>query len=509
MVKRSPQFWKLLLVLFVSSLSVFAETVSAKDEAQPNIIFLLADDMGYGDLGCFGSPVIESPNLDRLASQGVILKQCYSASSNCSPSRAGILTGRSPYRVGMYDFARFKTLHIPETETTIAEHLKFAGYRTFFAGKWHCSGDFKSGKQPDPGDHGFDHWLANESNFGRNPKTFLRNGEAAGEIKGWMSELVVDETIQWLDDRNDDVPFFTCLWFSEPHVPVLAADEFRNRYSPEKVAKHLPELRVSGGPQVIRKTQQLKNPDLYFGCVTMLDHHIGRLLKYLDQSGLAENTIVVFTSDNGPEHRTSTAFGSSAHFRGAKGHMHEGGIHVPGIVRWPNVISAGTTSEVPVNGTDWLPTLCAAANIDVKSNSRVIDGANVFARIIHGKPVERPRPMLWWLWHARGGFEVAMRDGDYKMLATMTPQPKPGDIADAVQPSGWSILEFIRRAELDRFEMYNLRQDPSETTNLAETEPERFASLRRGMIKLHAEIRDEGPDFEMKRKTKKKPKKDN
>ena len=119
---------------------------SAADQAPPNIVFLLADDMGYGDLGCFGSPVIKSPHLDRLAAQGVRLTDCYAASPNCSPARTGMLTGRSPYRVGMYDFARFKPLHIPVEETTVAEQLKSAGYQTMFAGKWHCSGDFASGK---------------------------------------------------------------------------------------------------------------------------------------------------------------------------------------------------------------------------------------------------------------------------------------------------------------------------------------------------------------------------
>lgn len=202
----------LLVLAFLAIPSAFA----AND--QPNIVFLLADDMGYGDLGCYGSPIIQSPNIDKLAAQGVMLNQCYAASSNCSPSRTGMLTGRSPYRVGMYDFARFKPLHIPVSETTIAEQLKLGGYQTMFAGKWHCSGDFESGAQPYPGDHGFDHWLANATNFGKDPKTFHRNGEPAGQIDGWMSELVVDETMSWLDGRDTDKPFFTCLWFSEPQT---------------------------------------------------------------------------------------------------------------------------------------------------------------------------------------------------------------------------------------------------------------------------------------------------
>ena len=230
----------LLLIVFVSA------SPGLPGEERPNIVFMLADDLGYGDLACFGSQVIETPNLDRLAREGVKLNQCYAASPNCSPARAGMLTGRSPYRVGMYDFARFRPLHIPVEETTVAERLKSGGYDTLFAGKWHCSGDFTPGKQPNPGDHGFDHWFANASNFGKDPTTFLRNGKRAGKVEGWMSEIVVDEAINWLEERDSEAPFFTCLWFSEPHTPVLAADEFRELYPREKVAPFLDELKVSG-----------------------------------------------------------------------------------------------------------------------------------------------------------------------------------------------------------------------------------------------------------------------
>jgi len=482
-----------LTLLFGVGLLSNAQGVELQDK--PNIVFLLADDLGYGDLACFGSPVIQSPNLDQLADQGMKLNQCYAASPNCSPSRAGILTGRSPYRVGMYDFARFKPLHIPIEETTVAERLKTAGYQTMFAGKWHCSGDFNSGRQPTPGDHGFDHWLANATNFGKDPKTFLRNGAATGKINGWMSELVVNEAMTWLDDRDPDQPFFTCLWFSEPHTPVLAAEEFRNLYPNDRIASHVEQLATSGGPQVKRRSK-LQSPDLYFGCISMLDHHIGRFMDYLDEKGLADSTLVVFTSDNGPEHRTTTAFGSSGHLRGAKGHMHDGGIHVPGIIRWPGKIEAGSVSEEPVNGTDWLPTLCAVAKVEPPT-ARLLDGVNVLPALLNDEPLIRARPMMWWLWHARGGYEVAMRDGDYKLLATMLPQADPGAIADARQPKDWTIMQFIKQAELGRFEMFNLTEDPSEVTNLATVQPERFERLRKRMINLHAEIRAEGPEYEL------------
>lgn len=477
-----------LWVLFGIQVGVGAE--------KPNIVFLLADDMGYGDLGCFGSPVIQSPNLDRLAGEGVRLTHCYAASPNCSPARAAILTGRSPYRVGMYDFARFKPMHIPESEVTVAELLKSAGYDTLFAGKWHCSGDFSPGAQPDPGVHGFDHWFAHAKNFGKDPSGFRRNGEAVEKAEGWMAEVVVDEAMDWLDQREEkDRPFFTCLWFSEPHTPVLAADEFRELYPDSVVEPHLESLYRSGGPQVKRRPK-LSNPDLYFGCVSMLDHHIGRLLDYLDEKGLSQNTLVVFTSDNGPEHRTATAYGSSGELRGAKGHIHEGGIRVPGIVRWPGEIAGGGVNDEPVNGTDWLPTFSAIAGLKVPSD-RPVDGANVWPSLAGVGGVDRQIPMLWWLWHARGGYEVAMRDGDYKVLATLMPQANPGGIEDARQPKGWSIMKFIKEAELGRFEMFNLMTDTPETTDLKKAEPERFDLLRKKMIDLHAEIRAEGPVYDL------------
>lgn len=459
--------------------------------AQTNIVFLLADDMGYGDLGCFGSPVIKSPNLDKLAADGMKLTNCYAASPNCSPARTGILTGRSPYRVGMYDYVRFKPMHIPKSETTVAEVLRDAGYATMFAGKWHCSGSFNS--QPNPGDHGFDHWYANPKNFGKDAANFYRNGDK-GKAEGWMSEVVVNEAMSWLDTRDTSKPFMTMLWFSEPHTPVLAADEFQALYDNDESRAAAATVNF-GGPQVGRRPQADKMK-LYFGCVSMLDHHIGRLLKYLDEKGLRDNTLVIFTSDNGPEHRTPTCFGSPGDLRGAKGHIHEGGYHVPGIIRWPGKIKPGSSSAVPVNGTDFLPSLASLAGGTVPDD-RPIDGANVFPALLEGKAVDRKVPMMWWLWHARGGKEVTMRHGDYKIMANMLPQPRAGDVKDTSAPPGVTTMDFIKKSELGNFELFNLAKDPNETTELSKTEPERLDELRKMMIKLHAEIRDEGPVYDL------------
>jgi len=465
---------------------------------KPNIIFLLADDLGYADLACFGSKVVKSPHLDKLASEGMILTNCYSASPNCSPARTGILTGRSPYRVGMYDFVRFKDLHIPKDELTIAEILRDSGYQTMFAGKWHCSGDFPN--QPNPGDHGFTHWLAHPKNFGKDPAGFYRNGKALEPIKGWMAEIVVDEAMSFISKRDSSKPFMTMLWFSEPHTPVLAADEFIKLYENESTEKAASKLKF-GGPQVIRNRAKEDKKNLYFGCISMMDHHIGRLLNFLREKKLDQNTIIVFTSDNGPEHRVDTSFGSPGNLRGAKGHIHEGGYKVPGIVKWPGKLKANSKSAEPVNGTDWLPSLAAVAKASFKP-TKTIDGTNVFPALIEGKKVKRLKPMLWWLYHARGAKEISMRYGKYKILANMLPQSKIG-INDSSPPAGKSIMDFIKKSDIGNFSLYNLEDDPNETKDLAKSNPEQLEELKKIMIQLHQEIKTEGPVYNLSRKKKK------
>ncbi|MEM8912318.1 MAG: sulfatase-like hydrolase/transferase [Planctomycetota bacterium] len=461
---------------------------------QPNIVFLLADDLGYGDLACYGNPVIETPNLDQLAADGVRLLDCYAASPNCSPARTGIMTGRHPYRVGMYDFARFEPMHIPMSEQTLPEVIRSAGYQTMFAGKWHCSGDpdLATGSQPNPGDHGFDHWLAHPRNFGRNPSGFFRNDEPLQPLSGWMSEIVVNEAMNFIRHRDTSMPFLSVLWFSEPHVPVVAAREFIEPYERPEAIEAAKSLRRGGGPQVKWGSKEGKGPT-YFGCVSMLDHHIGRLLQFLDAEGLRENTVVVFTSDNGPEHRPATSFGSPGALRGAKGHVHEGGYRVPGIIRWPNKIDAGTTSREPINGTDYLPSLAAVAGAAMHRD-KPVDGVNVFPALTDGQPIARPIPMMWWLYHARGGKEVTMRVGDYKVLANMTPQKQIGT-NDASPPDGMSRMDFIKHAELDNFTMFNLKEDPNETRELSKSQQASLEALKTRMIQLHSEIRSEGPRY--------------
>ncbi len=467
------------------------KTVPAK---RPNIIVALTDDLGFADLGCFGSPVIRTPHLDKFASEGVKLTQCYAGSSNCSPSRAAMLTGRMPYRVGMYDFRRGTSpMHLPKNETCVAQLLKDAGYETMFVGKWHLGDMGGRFGHPTPGDHGFDYWLANVQNFGPNPKSLVRNGKPAGPLEGVQCTVVIREAISWLQkDWERDKPFCMFVWFNEPHTPVVADEPFKAPYRTAAATAAAEKVKY-GGPGVKRVKPDPAERPTYFGCVSQMDHEFGRLMKTVDALGLRDDTFVFFTSDNGPEHRADTSWGSPGDFRGAKGHMHEGGIHVPGIIRWPGKVKAGTISDLPVNGTDVLPTLCALAGTAPKT-AKPIDGVNLLPAIVEGKPVERPKPLFWWMFHARGGKQACLRDGHWKILARMTPQSDPPNLLDGARPPARQpSMDFIKETELGGFELFNLREDPNETTDLSASEPERLAAMTKAIVAMHKEVQAEGP----------------
>ncbi|MDP6041826.1 MAG: sulfatase-like hydrolase/transferase [Candidatus Latescibacteria bacterium] len=459
--------------------------------SSPNILVVLADDLGYGDLGCTGSPVIQTPHLDRFASQGIQFNQCYAASPNCSPARAGLLTGRTPYRVGMYDFLRKDTpMHLPADEITVASMLRDNGYDTCFVGKWHLSGYFND--HPNPGQHGFNHWLANAGNFDQNPTTLLRNGKPAGELPGIQCEVVMREAIDWLENiRDKKKPFCLFVWLNEPHTPVRATDEFKERYRDcEETAS---KVRY-GGPGVDRSNCDKTERPTYFGCVSQMDNEFGRLMDTLDRLGLAEDTFAYFTSDNGPEHRAPTSWGSPGNFRGAKGHMHEGGIHVPGFMRWPAKFQAGTISELPINGTDLLPTLCALSDTSITA-TKPIDGVNLLPALLEGEPLDRQSPLFWWLFHARGEKQACLREGDWKIMARMNPQGLQNGYGNNPPPD-MTYMDYIKTAPLEDFELFNLAEDPEETTNRANNETELMNHLQNTISTLHNDVRNEGPRWE-------------
>src|SRR5687768_13084531 len=205
-------------------------------ETRPNIVLFLCDDLGYGDLGCYGHPAIKTPNLDKLAGDGIRLTACYSSAPVCSSSRAGLMTGRTPSRLGVYDWiSNGHPMHLKNNELTVATLLKKSGYATCHVGKWHLNGKFNSPEQPQPNDHGFEHWMSTQNNAGpshKNPTNFVRNGTPVGPQEGYSCELVAKEAVRWLGELKDkSKPFFLFICFHEPHEPVASPPDLVAQYS--------------------------------------------------------------------------------------------------------------------------------------------------------------------------------------------------------------------------------------------------------------------------------------
>jgi arylsulfatase A len=425
----------------------------------PNVLVFLADDLGWGDLGCYGNTEIRSPNLDGFAREGVRFTQCYAACGVCSPSRSAILTGRTPYRNGVWRWIpEGSGVYLRTSEVTLAALLKARGYATCHVGKWHLNGRFNSPEQPQPSDHGFEYWLATQNNAApshKNPVNFVRNGKPVGPLKGYSAPLLVNEAIDWLRRRDPSKPFYLNVWTHEPHLPIETDPRFMAQY---------PATAGEGLRQ-------------HHGNISQLDHAFGMLIRALDELGVAKTTVVFFTSDNGPEgtgepdrqhpgSQQDRNRGSTGGLRGRKRDCYEGGIRVPGLVRWPGHIRPGTVSDVPVIGTDIFTTVCAMAGVLVPKD-RTIDGADI-RPALEGRPVARLRPLYWRTHIAAPSCRAALRIGDWKIVAD---------------------------EDLTRFELYNIAMDPRETMDLAAKEPAMFARLKQALLRMDAEVKAEGPHW--------------
>jgi arylsulfatase A len=435
-------FW----LAFLLSLAGPASNDQVRDADRPNIIILLADDLGYGDLACYGNLEARTPNLDRLAREGVRLTDCYASFPVCSPSRAGLLTGRNANRYGIRDWIPANSgVHLPQTEATLARVLRDAGYRTGHFGKWHLNSR-TDGSEPTPLDHGFDYAYYTQNNAAPshlNPTNFVRNLEPVGPLLGASALLVVDEAIRWLGEGARAQPFLLNLWFHEPHEPVASRQEFLQLHA--------------SAPDPDRRQ--------YLANVSQLDAAIGRILDAIDARGLRQRTFVFFTSDNGPEtlnryRGAERSHGSPGRLRGMKLHLTEGGLRVPGIVRWPPQAPAGIISAEPISHLDLLPTLCALAGIRPPTQ-RALDGVS-FLPALTGEPLERPEGGYWKYDRALSRpWTHALRDGRWKIL---------GDDA------------------LETFALYDLIADPAESRDHAPDQPERVRALARQLRERHEQV---------------------
>ena len=445
--------------------------------AQPNILLIYVDDLGYGDLGSYGHPVIRTPNIDKLAADGLRLTSYYAPSALCSPSRAGLLTGRHPYRTGITSWIPHDSgVFLRSEEVTLAETLKAADYQTAHIGKWHLNSDLGSDREPQPTDQGFDYFYGHNAfqiPSNRNPTNIYRNGKALSMQEGYTADLYAGEAIQWLDRRDPKKPFFLYLSMAEPHVTFENPDEYNAMYAQYTNGPVVPIRSEPTGPAKDKLIP--RGPGEYYANITYMDAQLGRVLDWLDDNDLEDETIVVFASDNGPV--TSdwlrwfevNAYGNTGGFRGRKHYLYEGGIRVPAIIRYPGLTEPGTTSDVPVIGTDLFVTLTAIGGGAVPTD-RPIDGVDIQPVLTGGTLPERT---ILWALSSVSENEFAVRRGDWKLLLDKKYEPK---------------------------QLFNLREDPLELFNLLDENPRVVNELSRDLELIMSNIRSDPylPDTEMR-----------
>ncbi len=449
-----------ILILVVG----FGPAVNAEHPVQPNVVILLADDMGYRDAGCYGGPV-RTPNIDGLAAAGVRFTDFHSGAAVCSPSRATLLTGRHHIRAGVYSwiFNDTQRSHLLERETTLAEVLRAAGYATAHIGKWHLGLPTPDRAKPTPADHGFDYWFATDNNAHpshRNPDNFLRNGTPVGELQGYSAHLIADEAIQWLKGPDaGSRPFFLNVWFHEPHAPIAAPAEMVQGYG---------DLEDKGA--------------IYSGTIENMDGAIGRLLSTLQEMGVAENTVILFASDNGSYRRDRVG-----ELQGSKGTNWEGGIRVPGILRWPGQIPAGRVESTPAGLIDMLPTLCRLVGVAPPAGVHV-DEADL-SPLWSERTFQRDQPLFWHLQKARP--IVAVRSGRWSLVADPAFELSRDNLFDE------SWIPRIRAGSYQNFRLFDLEIDVGQTTDVADKHPAVVRELSAQLLNINASIMRDGPDWSL------------
>ena len=400
---------------------------------RPNILFIMADDLGYADLSCYGQPDFKTPNIDALASQGMRFTQAYANSAVCSATRTALITGRYQYRlpVGLEEPISGRDIGIPPSHPTLPSLLRDAGYSTALIGKWHLGPLPKFGPLQSGYEHfwGYRNGAVDYYTHSLLGHADLWDGNTPVRKAGYLTDLLGDRTTKTLEEfARSPRPFLLSLHFSAPHWPWEApGDEAESkRLSSATGLKQMMDF--DGGSQ---KT--------YAEMVVRMDDQVGRVLRTLDRLGLTDNTIVVFTSDNGGER-----FSDVWPFTGRKSELLEGGIRIPAIARWPGHVRAGSVSDAQIMSMDWLPTLLAAAGIR-PAPSYPTDGLDL--TIALGGDQLQQRTLFW---RYRAHAQQACRRGDWKYL----------------------------KIDANKF-LFNVSQDPLERANLKNREPARFAALER------------------------------
>lgn len=471
------------------SLLILATTIlPAAEPSAPrprNIVFILADDLGYGELGCYGQQKIRTPNLDRLAAEGTRFTQHYSGAPVCAPARCVLLTGkhlghaeiRGNRQAGL-SFPEYKgegQHPITATNRTLAETLRTAGFATGAMGKW---GLGPVGSSGDPNARGFDlffgyncqalahsfypaHLWRNAERVPLNERPIPGNAQQAeGEVRmeDWTGKVhastpILAEAVGFIE-RNKGRPFFLYLPFTEPHAalqpPIAAVDQYPKEWDT------VPYRGQNG------YTPHPRPRAAYAAMVSELDRHVGAVRAALEKAGILDDTLIIFTSDNGTTHGAkdpafgvggvdAAFFNSVAGLRGLKGSVHEGGLRVPTLARWPRGVKAGAVDATPSYFADWYPTLCAATGVKAPAG---LDGENLWPVLTGAGRLAERRPMVWIYPEYTG--QVAVRLGDLKVMRKGLLRKKP-----------------------DAWEVYDIAKDPKETTDIASSHPDAIERARR------------------------------
>ena len=462
MIKPNIQSIALLICLAFGHVDIFAD---AEAKQRPNIVFILADDLGWRDLSNEGSTYYESPNIDRIANEGMKFTRGYATCQVCSPSRASILTGKYPTNHGIttwigdasgkaWSGRGRQDSHLPAeyernlraSEITLAEVLRDNGYKTFFAGKWHLGT-----KGSWPTDHGFDinkgGWDVGSPRGGffspwQNPN--LESGPA-GES---LTLRLGNETAKFIE-ANKDRPFLAYLSFYTVHGPIQTTPKLWKKYRDKAEAAGFAKERFLFDRRL--NVRQVQDCPIYGGMVETMDDAVGIVLRKLDELGLTDNTIICFTSDNGGVSSGDAYSTSNTPLRGGKGRQWEGGIREPFYIKAPDVMKSGSTSAVPVSGIDWYPTLLDLVGVILPKHQNV-DGVSIVPLLKGGAIADRP---LYWHYPHYGN--------------------QGGEPSSIITQNDWKLIHYH---EDGRDELYHLREDPAERHDLAKRNPEKVKDLR-------------------------------
>jgi arylsulfatase A-like enzyme len=464
-----------------------AESSAVSSAEKPNIVFILVDDLGWSDIGAFGSSFYDTPNIDRLAAEGMKFTNAY-AMPICSPTRASIMAGKNPARMNTTDWfgapqpspdfefpgwmaSRRQTPtplmpaaytdHLPLEEVTLAEAMKEGGYSTFFAGKWHLGNEEKYW----PEHQGFDinkgGYLKGSPNTGGEAEGYFSpygNPRLADGADGeYLPYRLAEETNTFMEDHRDG-PFLAYLSFYSVHTPLMTTDELKKKYELKRDEEGLQAQFGTEGGSEVRVNQ---SNTTYAGMVNAMHRAVGRVLDKLEELNLSSNTVVMFMSDNGGLSTINNAPTSNEPLRAGKGWLYEGGIREPMIIKWPGVTKAGSVAKTPVISMDFYPTMLDIAGLPLKPNQHK-DGMSL-APILRGEPMDRG-PLYWHYPHypPQGGFPGGViREGDWKL---------------------------IHNYDNDIMELYNLKDDISEENNLLQQYPQKAIELYQKLDEWRNEV---------------------